>query len=174
MPRKRNPETAPCKHCAHRAGYRKQRGLCQVCYKTPEVRDLYPKRGLSMEQRRAMSDTQFAKYHNLPRCCHCNVYARMKRAKGLCKHCYDTPEIRAKYPGRVQRIQEGTHHSSTPTFPWSGQDDLFPCDRCVKGAADRPRGLCPSCDKLYPDWQPKEDRPVPPVRLCLQVCEVGR
>ncbi len=180
MPRKRNAETPTCKNCDHAAAPKK-RGLCNRCGDNPEIREQYPTRPRIGTPRdveaaiRAGVAARRARNSHKPRCLHCKINARQSHRRGLCNRCYLSPKIRAKYPAyKRSYIEEGTGKGSRPTFAWSDDPSLYPCARCTVGASDR-KGtiLCLDCQARYPDWEPAE-KEQPPLRMCLQVCEVGR
>ncbi len=95
-------------------------------------------------------------------CGGCGQTRRIK-CRGLCHSCYYRPEIKALCAKEKGFTPRGD--ASKPSFPWSGNPDLYPCDKCVRGAATHPRGLCPSCEAACPDWQPAE-RQREPLTLC--------
>ncbi len=103
-------------------------------------------------------------------CCGCG---RMKKIKcrGLCNSCYYNPKIKALCAKEKGFVPRGD--ASRPTFPWSNDPELFPCDKCVRGAATHPRGLCVECLRIAPDWQPKCSAPRP-LELCQAATAVAQ
>ncbi len=101
-----------------------------------------------------------------PACVHCERRAGFC-AGGLCRTCVRKPEIRARYAEHAPPKHLKQLRLSEMPLDWS-VSGLYPCDRCIRGAATHPRGLCPPCDAAYPDWQPVE-REQPPLTLCGHV-----
>ncbi len=103
----------------------------------------------------------------------CQGCGRTKKIKcrGLCQSCYYQPEIKALYAKDKKFSAKGD--ASRPSFPWSMDPGLYPCDRCVKGAAIHPRGLCPNCFQICPDWQPKAST-TRPLELCTAATAVAQ
>ncbi len=103
-------------------------------------------------------------------CCGCGKIKKI-RCRGLCTRCYYQPEIFALHAQDRKFTPRGD--ASKPTFAWSLDPGLYPCDRCVKGAAIHPRGLCPNCFQICPDWQPKAST-TRPLELCTAATAVAQ
>ncbi len=143
MPLQRDPNKPACKHCKRRTRRPGTRGLCYACHTTPNIRVRYP-----------VSVGGPPRVKHSP-CAHCGERAAFC-AGGLCRGCVKIPEIRRQHARNYcERIELAPRDSTIP-LPWSNDPNLYPCDRCIRGAAPHPRGLCPDCAEECPDWQPKE------------------
>lgn len=84
------PPSPRCLHCrvrAGRVGRNASRGLCNVCYWDPAIREKYPK---GKRARRPVSGE----------CRNCGETRRFK-SRGLCGTCYDILEVRAAFPAHA-------------------------------------------------------------------------
>lgn len=69
------------------------------------------------------------------------------RARGLCGRCYADPKIVERYP-----LDRPANDGSLPSFAWSADPTLFPCDVCLRAAVAMPRALCPKCAAANPGY----------------------
>jgi hypothetical protein len=84
------PESKPtCRHCNQEPAD-KHRGLGARCYNNGRIRRLYP-------ACYAMAG---------PDCVHCKCRKAKPGFRGLCSLCFSRPEVRAKYPKRINRWWE--------------------------------------------------------------------
>ena len=93
-------EQPKCLHCHRLAGRKCRRWLCYVCHGIIDIRKQYPlSRGSQGYPRSSESPNTL--------CAECGWRQISKGFRGLCKHCYMTPEIRAKYPPRSKGNHRG-------------------------------------------------------------------
>ncbi len=186
---------ASCRGCEKRKP-KNGRGLCEVCMRTPEISTQYPGNQRSKKEsarlRRRIDklatgertyqqigdilgvSKQLVQYYvvqlrNNQECNACRQVRKIK-CRGLCHSCYAQPGIKERFARDRKFSPRGD--ASKPTFSWSNDPGLYPCDRCVREAAIHPRGLCPNCFQICPDWQPKVSTKRP-LELCQETTTVG-
>jgi len=133
-----------CIHCGKLTQRSDCRKLCYKCYGDRTTRALYP------TTNKARYGVREYGYDPAKKCIECKWRTAGRGKRGLCNHCYDTPEIRAKHPRKLESAAVGYGNDSslarklpTPT-------------RALPGSSEKIAALADRASKEQLLWHPED------------------